>query len=203
MPRRTTITRPPQASSLEGLESHLEQCLTARQTHIEAIAQIDVVLRLVYARLSEDVPSAIPDEPAPATADATPVPAPAALLPDPVLPRPTVKARPPKPVVSLEDDAKRVLALIAAGVQAPRALAAKTHFPRHHMRRVLALLESSERITAAGTTRSRRYSVARPRPTMPARRVVSEGVELETVWSGQKTDPSLLGERTTRERVTA
>ena len=206
MPKPTATLAAPSAVA-DILEEHLEHCLSTRRQHVEAITAIDAVLSRVYTRLSEDVPTSVPEQPATVIVASQPTPdvsepgAARALAP---VSKPTHDAR---TRVSVEADAQHVLKAILAGVTQPRQIGAQANLARHRLRAALLFLESKNRIERSGTTRSRRYRyVTEKAPTRvagPSRRVVAEGVELESVWSGQKTDFSLLGERTTRERVTA
>ncbi len=178
----------------------VEKRLTKRQSLQDEIAAIDDELRRVYERIGQDRPAPVVAPPsAPAVA------ARAALAPSPSVVAPAAR---PQPVRDTRLETRTVAADMDAVVQAVRQghtapkdiYAVLAHRPSTMLKRAARRAVEQGLLTRTGQTNSTRYHVTAPAaPARPSvRPVVSEGVELETVWNGQKGDPSLLGARDCR-----
>lgn len=182
----------------------VEKRLTKRQSLQDEIAAIDDELRRVYERIGQDRPAQVAAPPA------APAPAPAAVAAVPRAASPRTPSTSPRAQAVKADRAMTshhrgkwpkgesiqadVLKAVGAGHEKPRHLWMVLDWGRDAIKAACRDLEAAGKLQRHGATHTLRFTVVEPKRPV-GRTVISEGVELETVWSGRKTDPSLLGSR--------
>ncbi len=213
-----TQLRPREAASLIDLVEHF---LAKRAAHLAALAAIDGELGRVYARLSADLPAAVPD--APASSQAAPEPAPVVIIQRPPLPPLTTGTS----IAAAADAIVSALEKEHGQVSNEWIRQACEGFSHQTIKRALSRLVESGRVLRTGRTHGTRYQLqplkaapkgssskptARPAaaaptqspepeahgPTPPSRVVVADGIEYEPAWSPHRNAPSLIGDRPTR-----
>lgn len=195
-------TPEPEVGAFESLDlmAAVEKWLTKRQSLQDEIAAIDAELRRVYERIGGDRPARVE---APPTA---PEPSPAAVeasstrvkssLQRAKREREAVTVQPERR--SLADDIEAVVAVVRAGHHQPKDIYAQMgNRPPDMVKRALYRALKMGRLRQTGQTNSTRYAVPEPPPgpRSAGRTVVSDGVEFESVWSGRRDEPSLIGDR--------
>lgn len=202
----------------------IERQLARRAEHAAAIALIDGELTRVYERLAADVPVGVQPSPSPMASLQAAELAPAKCETRRPNRQPTTAVTPaasvPPPHAvdtrGVENGVAAVMAAVQAGNQTPSGITAAlmvNGFSEWQIRCAVEQCVRRRQLIATGRTQARRYELAPEhvsRPSAPPagvpssrRAVVDEGVEFEPVWTGAKSDPSLLGDRATRGHVLA
>lgn len=135
---------------------------------------------------------------------ASPSPAP---VRSPVVP--TVPARPKDIVLTKPTEAARidaaVLLALSGGPLKAAVLIARAKCSPSQLKTCLKRLRAQKLVRLVGATSMARWQLVSgatlPPTTAAGRRHTLKAVEFDTVWNGRKTDPSLLGDRTTRSSL--
>ena len=189
----------------------IERDLARRAEHVAAIAVIDGELGRVYDRLGQDRPAYVPPSPSPVrpSPEAAPASVAAATATSPGAGAGSATAR--RRSSSVDGATATVIAsvldAVRAGHETPGAIRACVERSGHAAWRVKGALQFcvvQGTLRLSGRTSASRYTLAseHARPAVvAARAVVDDGVEFEPVWTGAKSDPSLLGDRASRGSV--
>lgn len=184
----------------------VEDSLQRRACLAAELAVIDAQLGKVYDRLAQDIPVR-PEAPPLPLALQTPIAAARPAAARPPAKRASQARRVGDGTTSLRE---RVLDLVhTMGPVTQRGIAEALSAPKEAVKYQLKQLQIAGDVVGTGATASRVYTLAKrskaaPAPTpqtdtaVSARRRVVDGVEYESVWTGAKSDPSLLGDRETR-----